>query len=85
MRDPRKTHYRIIKLAGLEYKCIHFLRHSWSTNDYESHGDIKATKELGGWISLKSVEKYVNVSERIKKQRLEQQRQYLAKARKGAA
>ena len=85
MRDPRKTHYRIIKLAGLEYKCIHFLRHSWATNDYESHGDIKATKELGGWISLKSVEKYVNVSERIKKQRLEQQRQYLAKARKGAA
>ena len=85
MKDPRKTHKKIIQIAGLKYKCIHFLRHSWATNDYESHGDIKATKELGGWISLKSVEKYVNVSEQIKKQRLEQQRQYLARAKRGAA
>ena len=67
LRDPRKTHSSIIKLAGLEYKCIHFLRHSWATNGYAATGDSMAIQELGGWKDHKSVEKYIKVSDEIKK------------------
>ena len=72
LRDPRKTHSSIIKLAGLEYKCIHFLRHSWATNGYAATGDSMAIQELGGWKDHKSVEKYIKVSDKIKKQRIKQ-------------
>ena len=85
LNDPRKTHLKIIEKAKLPFKCIHFLRHSWATNTYNSNGDIKAVQEMGGWINIKSVEKYVKVSDEIKKKRLVQQRQYLAKARSHVA
>ena len=80
INDPRKTHRSIIELAKLDYKCIHFLRHSWATNTQEATGDMKATKEMGGWKSMAAVEKYVDVSRRIMKQRLIEQRKYLAKS-----
>ena len=72
LRDPRKTHKSIIRLAGLEYKCIHFLRHSWATNGYEATGDSMAMQELGGWKDPKSMAKYIKVSEEIKRKRLKQ-------------
>ena len=72
LRDPRKTHNSIIKLAGLEYKCIHFLRHSWATNSYAATGDSMAIQELGGWLDHKSVEKYIKVSDEIKRKRTKQ-------------
>ena len=72
LRDPRKTHKRIIKLAGLNFKCIHFLRHSWATNGYAATGDSMAIQELGGWKDHKSVEKYIKVSDKIKKKRIKQ-------------
>ena len=72
LRDPRKTHSSIIRLAGLEYKCIHFLRHSWATNGYAATGDSLAIQELGGWRDHKSVEKYIKVSDEIKRKRTKQ-------------
>jgi integrase len=72
LKDPRKTHTSIIKLAGLKYKCIHFLRHSWATNGYAATGDSKAIQELGGWKDHKSVEKYIKVSDEIKIKRTKQ-------------
>ena len=72
LRDPRKTHNSIIKLAGLEYKCIHFLRHSWATNSYEATGDSLAVQELGGWEDPKSVSKYIKVSDEVKRKRIKQ-------------
>jgi|GEM_PF-3075797 len=72
VRDPRKTHSSIIKLAGLKYKCIHFLRHSWATNSYAATGDSMAIQELGGWKDHKSVEKYIKVSDAIKRKRTKQ-------------
>jgi len=72
LKDPRKTHSSIIKLAGLKYKCIHFLRHSWATNGYAATGDSKAIQELGGWKDHKSVEKYIKVSDEIKIKRTKQ-------------
>ncbi len=76
LRDPRKTHSSIIKLAGLEYKCIHFLRHSWATNSYAATGDSLGVQELGGWKDPKSVSKYIKVSEKVKRQRLKQMAAY---------
>ena len=72
LKDPRKTHSSIIKLAGLKYKCIHFLRHSWATNGYAATGDSMAIQELGGWKDHKSVEKYIKVSDEIKIKRTKQ-------------
>ena len=72
LKDPRKTHNTIIKLAGLEYKCIHFLRHSWATNSYAATGDSLGVQELGGWKDHKSVEKYIKVSKEVKRKRLKQ-------------
>ena len=72
LKDPRKTHSSIIKLAGLKYKCIHFLRHSWATNGYAATGDSMAIQELGGWRDHKSVEKYIKVSDEIKRKRTKQ-------------
>ena len=70
--DPRKTHSSIIKAAGLEYKCIHFLRHSWATNSYAATGDSLGVQELGGWIDPKSVSKYIKVSDEIKRKRIKE-------------
>ena len=72
IRDPRKTHATIIKMAKLPYKCIHFLRHSWATIGYEITGDSKVMQELGGWLDHKSMEKYIKVSDEIKRQRVNQ-------------
>ena len=72
LRDPRKTHSSIIKLAGLEYKCIHFLRHSWATNGYAATGDALGIQELGGWKDPKSISKYIKVSDEIKRKRTKQ-------------
>ena len=72
LKDPRKVHNSIIKLAGLKYKCIHFLRHSWATNSYAATGDSLAVQELGGWKDHKSFMKYTKVSDEIKKRRTKQ-------------
>jgi hypothetical protein len=79
LNDPRKTHITICNMAGIKVLPIHFLRHSWATNDYEAHGDIYATKENGGWKDINSVMVYAKLSNKIKKQRLEQQRKSWAK------
>ena len=62
----------MIKLAGLSYKCIHFLRHSWATNSYAATGDSLGVQELGGWKDPKSVSKYIKVSDEIKRKRIKE-------------
>ena len=72
VRDPRKTHSSIIRLAGLEYKCIHFLRHSWATNGYAATGDALGIQVLGGWKDPNSIAKYIKVSDEIKRKRIKE-------------
>ena len=74
INDPRRTHNSIIELSKLKYKCIHFLRHSWATNSFEATGDILSVKEMGGWQDIKSVQKYIHVSTKLRKIRLAQMR-----------
>ena len=79
LTDPRKTHRRIIKNAGLKYKCPHFLRHSWATNTYAATQDIKGVASLNNWKDLKSVEIYSKVSDEMQEKLLKQRRNYLSK------
>ena len=78
INDPRRSHKSILDRAKLRYLPIHFLRHSWATNLYEATKDIYAVKEMGGWEAIKSVEVYSNMSDKIKDDRLAQQRKYAA-------
>ncbi len=80
IRDPRKMHSSIIELADLDYKCMHFLRHSWATNTHAATGDVLAVKEMGAWRSLEAVQKYVAINEKIKKERLAATRRHMAKS-----
>ena len=77
INDPRRTHNSIIELSKLKYKCIHFLRHSWATNAFEATGDILAVKEMGCWQDIKSVQKYIHVSTKLRKKRLNQMRLHM--------
>ena len=79
INDPRKTHTSIIGRAKLKYKCIHFLRHSWATNFYNATGDVMYVQEAGGWRDINSVKKYITVSDRIRKDKLAQVRNYTNK------
>ena len=79
INDPRRTHKSILDLAKLKYKCIHFLRHSWATNNFEATGDILSVQKMGGWQDINSVQKYIHVSTKLRKQRLNQVRLYNAK------
>ena len=78
INDPRRTHKSILNRAKLRYLPIHFLRHSWATNSYEATGDLYAVQEMGGWKDIKSVSVYSKISDRIKDERLAQQRKYAA-------
>jgi len=79
INDPRRTHTSIIELSKLKYKCIHFLRHSWATNSFEATGDILSVKEMGCWQDIKSVQKYIHVSKKLRKARLNQMRIHMNK------
>jgi len=79
INDPRRTHKSIMEKAKLKYKCIHFLRHSWATNSFEATGDILSVKEMGGWQDIKSVQKYIHVSKKLRKERLNQMRIHMNK------
>jgi site-specific recombinase XerD len=68
-----------LEKAKLKYKCIHFLRHSWATNSFEATGDILSVKEMGGWQDIKSVQKYIHVSQKLRKERLNQMRIHMNK------
>ena len=79
INDPRRTHKSILERAKLRYLPIHFLRHSWATNSYEATGDLYAVQEMGGWKDIKSVSVYSKMSDKIKDERLVQQRNHAAR------
>lgn len=40
----------------------HTLRHTWATWFYQEHGDLLRLMKLGGWKSMKMVERYAHVN-----------------------
>lgn len=85
LKDPRKTYRSILHRAKLPYKCPHFLRHTWATNNYAATGDIKGIAASNNWKDLKSLEIYTQVSDRVKRKLLKATNNYLNKYRSHAS
>ena len=85
LKDPRKTYRTIIEKADLDYKCPHFLRHTWATNTYAATGDIKGIAASNNWKDLQSLEIYTQVSDKVKRQLMQKTNKYLAKQRSHAS
>lgn len=53
-----------VRRAGLKGTGVspHTLRHTWATWFYQEHRDLARLMELGGWKSLKMVQRYAHVN-----------------------
>lgn len=58
-----KTAFRAAcRRAGIKGCTPHTLRHTWATWFYQAHGDLLRLMLLGGWKSMKMVERYAHVN-----------------------
>lgn len=48
--------------AKIENCTPHTLRHTWATWFYQEHGDLLRLMQLGGWKTMKMVERYAHVN-----------------------
>lgn len=48
--------------AQIEDCTPHTLRHTWATWFYQEHGDLLRLMQLGGWKTMKMVERYAHVN-----------------------
>ncbi|MBK9497384.1 MAG: site-specific integrase [Xanthomonadales bacterium] len=51
-----------LKRAGIEDFCWHDLRHTWASWHVQSGTPLHVLQELGGWSSIKMVQKYAHLS-----------------------
>jgi integrase len=62
-RDPKKAFATAIRLAGIEHLRFHDLRHTFATRFYQATKDVVALKEVLGHSNLRTIMKYVHVSQ----------------------
>lgn len=74
IRSPHKTALKKLKKdygltlkSGKKEMTIHDHRHDWASRMVMAGVDLITLKELGGWKSLKMVERYATFSEEFKK------------------
>jgi len=48
--------------AGIEGLTFHDLRHTWASRLLEAGVDLRTIQELGGWSSLKQLERYIFIT-----------------------
>lgn len=53
-------HHEFLKKCGIENFYFHDLRHNWATIAEEKGLSLRIIKELGGWESFDSVNRYIN-------------------------
>lgn len=51
-----------LKRAGIEDLCWHDLRHTWASWHVQNGTPLHVLQELGGWSSLKMVQRYAHLS-----------------------
>jgi integrase len=61
-RIESKMWKRSVKEAGLEDFRFHDLRHTWASWHVQNGTPLHVLQELGGWSSLKMVQKYAHLS-----------------------
>lgn len=57
-----KAWFEALKRAGIEDFCWHDLRHTWASWHVQSGTPLHVLQELGGWSSLKMVQRYAHLS-----------------------
>jgi integrase/recombinase XerC len=57
--------------------CFHRLRHTWATRLMNNGMELATLKELGGWVSLNSMQRYIRVLPETVKRQYEQAYQKL--------
>jgi integrase len=57
-----KAHATACRRAGIEDFTIHDWRHHWASHCVMSGIDLETIRRLGGWESLRMVERYASVS-----------------------
>lgn len=51
-----------LNLAGIDNFCWHCLRHTWASWHVQSGTPLHVLQELGGWSSIKMVQRYAHLS-----------------------
>jgi len=72
-----KTWKTILTNAGLEYKCIHMLRHTFACLLMEKFKDIKLVARIMGWKSLKVAEIYSEYKDETVKESIKEMNSFL--------
>ncbi len=57
-----KAWFEALKRAGIEDFCWHDLRHTWASWHVQNGTPLHVLQELGGWSSLKMVQRYAHLS-----------------------
>lgn len=57
-----KAWYEALERAGTEDFCWHDLRHTWASWHVQKGTPLHVLQELGGWSSLKMVQRYAHLS-----------------------
>lgn len=67
-----------LERTGIMDFCWHDLRHTWTSWHVQSGTPLHVLQELGGWSSLKMVQRYAHLSGEHLRQWLERPRLHLA-------
>lgn len=57
-----KAWFEALKRSGIEDFCWHDLRHTWASWHVQNGTPLHVLQELGGWSSLKMVQRYAHLS-----------------------
>lgn len=70
-KSIEKPFAKACQRAGLQDVTPHTLRHTWASRLVEAGVDLRMLMELGGWSSLKMVERYAHVNPKRKAEAVE--------------
>ena len=65
-KSYRTSFEKACAAAGLADITPHVLRHTFCSRLNETGADVRTTQDLGGWKTLKMVQRYAHVNERGK-------------------
>jgi site-specific recombinase XerD len=58
----KSSHKAALRRAGIVNFTVHDWRHHWASHCVMAGIDLESLRQLGGWASLKMVQRYADVS-----------------------